>query len=128
MNLYIHQCILSIKLPASKVRRVCLLALSDKSIILACLGLTASALAVSSGPILRYIIFKWLNRKLASGRDLIEIPYNSIIELNPEVKYGVEILRINTFSGVYEVTALGRYAKFGMSRLLSEIKARAGRI
>ena len=124
MSLYVHDDLISVKTPNHRAKRVCVVGLADKAILLSCLGALSSGLCGLMSPPLQYSVYKHLKNKLKNHDGIVAIPYSSIQKVKAMVKYGIEVLIIETRDGAYEFTAVGRYAKFGIHKLLMELKSR----
>ena len=72
MSFYIHKCLLSVKISNFKVRRICVIGLTNNSIVLSCFGKILSIIGATSGPILEYILYKKLEERFKSYLDIIK--------------------------------------------------------
>ncbi len=125
MEKYVHgQPVLVEMLEGVLCKRVCVAALSSNSILLACLGKLSSVLCATAGPLLQYMLHRILKNRIKEGKNVIKVPLKTIRLVRGENRLGVEVLTVEARSGTYKFMAIGRYARFGMSKLLRELKTR----
>ncbi len=125
MEKYVHgQPVLVEMLEGAVCKRVCVVALSSNSLLLACLGKLGSVLCATAGPLLQYILDRILKKRVEEEKSVVKVSLKTIRLVRAESRLGVEVLTVEARSGTYKFMAIGRYARFGMSKLLRELKTR----
>ena len=122
MPLDVFPAVFSVRIPGRRIRRMCILGFDDSSIVFTCLGLVASIFSASSGPILDYILYKILMRRISLGSYSFRVLYSDIYDIESRVKFGVEIVFIKTLDEVYELVAAGRSFKFGLDEFMDRLR------